>query len=143
MPASLAIAARGTTLNRSTDAGATYTQIAEVLKINRTGSKSDMADVTNLNSPNAFEEVLPTILRLGDVDFEVNFLPADATQAACLADYLAQAKNTWKIQLPNAGGNWVFTAYVMSDDFMMEPTKQITKSVKLKPTGGFTYTPSV
>jgi predicted secreted protein len=137
---SQAIAARGTQLQRSPDGGTTFVTIAEVLKIQRSGSKADLADVTNMDSPSNFREYLATLLDSGEISFECNFIPGSTIQATMLADFNGQVLSTWKIELPSTAGHWVFTAWVASDDFDLPIDKQATKSVKLKITGAVTYT---
>jgi predicted secreted protein len=135
------IAARGSQLGRGSGSPTTYTTIAEVLKINRSGSKSDMADVTNMDSPSNFREFLPTLLDSGEVSFDCNFIPGSSIQATLLSDFNNQTLSPWKIELPGGTeGNWTFNAYVISDDFDLPIDKQATKSVKLKITGPVTYT---
>jgi predicted secreted protein len=131
---SSAIAARGTQLQRVT------TTIGEVLKIDQSGKKADLADVTNMDSPSAFKEFLPTLLDSGEVKFEVNFLPANTSQADCLADFNGQVLSAWKIVLPATAGHWDFSAYVTGYDVAMDITKQVTGSITLKITGPVTYT---
>jgi hypothetical protein len=138
---SLAIAARGTQLQRSPDGGTTYVTIAEVLSIDASGMKTDLADVTNMSSPSAFREFLPTLLDSGEVKFECNFIPADATQASVLADFTGQVENTWKIELPATAGNWVFTAFVADIGQKFAINEQVKTPITLRRTGPVTYTP--
>lgn len=128
-----AIAPRGTLFQRAT------VTIAEVIKISRSGSKADLADVTNMDS-GVFREFLPTLLDSGEVAIEMNLLPGNAVQATLLADFNGQVLSAYVIELPNTAGHWAFNAYVTSDDFDLDPTKQATKSVKFKITGAVTYT---
>jgi Lambda phage tail tube protein, TTP len=136
---SQSIAARGTELQRSPD-GTTYTTVAEVLKIGRSGSKADLADVTNMDSPSSFREFLPTLLDSGEISFECNLIPASSIQATVLSDFTGQVLSYWKIELPATAGHWAFQAYVTSDDLDFPIDKQVTKTVKLKITGPVTYT---
>lgn len=139
---SQAFAPRGTQLQRGTNplAPTGYTTIAEVIKITRSGSKADLADVTNMDS-GVFREFLPTVLDSGEVSIEFNLLPGSATQATLLSDFNNQTLSPYKIELPGGTlGTWIFNAYVVSDDFDLEYSKQGHKTVKLKITGGVTYT---
>jgi hypothetical protein len=134
-----AFAPRGTMLQHSPD-GVTYTTIAEVNKCSNTGSKSDLADVTNFDSANSFREFLATLVDSGDIDFECNFIPGDATQDVLETDFNTQALGYYKLTLPNSLGNSTFRAFVSSRDFTLEVAKQGTRSVKLKVTGQMTNT---
>jgi hypothetical protein len=117
--------------------------LAEVRKISRTGAKSNFDNVSNMDSGNT-EEMLPTMLTPGQVDFEVNFVPGDATQQTLVTDYNTQALNPWQIVLPpgtgapTSLGGWTFLAYVDSEDFTLDFAKGATKSVKLQITGAVT-----
>jgi predicted secreted protein len=137
---SQAFAPRGTQLQRGSGGGPTYATIAEVTKIARSGSKADLADVTNMDSPDNFREYLPTLLDSGEVTFDCNLIPGSATQAAVLTDFNTQQLSPWKLVLPNSLGHWAFNAYVIDDDFDLPIDKQGTKQVKLKITGAVTFT---
>jgi Lambda phage tail tube protein, TTP len=139
-----AICPRGTQLQRGTNVvtPGNYATLAEVRKISRTGAKAGFDNVTSMDSgPN--EEMLATILTPGQWDFEVNFIPGDASQQTLLDDYNNQVLSPWKVQLPNQYGNWTFLAYVESEDVSLDFGKAATKSVKLQVTGAVTWTPGV
>jgi predicted secreted protein len=136
-----AFAPRGTELQRGTPlTSPTYTTIAEVTKISISGSKADLADVTNMDSPSNFREFLPTLLDSGEIKAEMNFIPGDATQAAVLADFNGQVLSPWQIVLPNSLGSFTFNAYVTTEDVDLPIDKQGTRSFTLKVTGPVTFT---
>ena len=139
-----AVCPRGTQLQRGTNPAAPtgYTTLAEVRKITRTGAKSGMDNVTNMDS-GSDEEMLPTIKTPGTWDFELNYVPGDATQATLLDDYNNQTLSPWKVLLPVGAGSgyWTFNAYVESEDVTLDFSKAATKSVKLQVTGPVTFTP--
>jgi hypothetical protein len=139
---SQALCPRGTQLQRGTNVVTPtgYTTLAEVRKITRTGAKQNFDNVSNMDS-GANEEMLPTMLTPGQWDFEVNFIPGDATQQTLLDDYNNQVLSPWKVQLPNTLGNWTFLAYVDSEDATLDFSKAATKSVKLQVTGPVVFTP--
>ena len=60
--------------------------IADVKGISGPSLSRDLADVTALDSANGFEEVLPTVLRTGDVTFSLSFNPDDSTHIALRDD---------------------------------------------------------
>jgi predicted secreted protein len=132
-------APRGTALQHSPD-GVTYTTIAKVLKIDNTGSKADLADVTNMDSPTIYREFLPTLADAGEVTFDCNFEPGDASQQILNTDFQAQTEGYYKIVLPGSLGSATFRAYVSSQDFALPIDKQGTKALKLKVTGPITPT---
>lgn len=134
---SSSFAARGSKLQRSPD-DATFTTVAEVLKITQGGSKSDLADVTNMDSPSSFREKLPTLLDSGDITFDCNWVPGSAIQTQLTTDFNNQTLLYWKILLPNGTNGVSFQAYVTDKNFDLPIDKQGTKSLKLTITGPVT-----
>jgi len=127
---------------RSPD-GTSYTKIAEVIKIDLSGMKADLADVTNMDSTSSFREFLPTLLDAGECKADCNFINADTIQNDIEADFTAQTLLYWRVQLPNTRGKYEFQAYVSGIDPSFEVPKQATRAVTLKITGPRTWTPSV
>jgi predicted secreted protein len=123
-----------------------FTTIAEVTTIKATGSKADVIDVTNMDSPSAFREKLVTLLDAGEISFDGNFVSDDPTQANVEADFEGRALHNWKIVLPTdpltslPRGHWAFAAYVTGVDFDLQHDKQSTMSVKLTVSGPKPYT---
>jgi predicted secreted protein len=145
---SKAFAGRASQLQRGTGnvPTETFTKIAELKKISLTGSKADLADVTNMDSGN-YREYLPTLVTAGEISFEGNYLPNDATQQLLFTDFSTQALHNWKIVLPPMGtytvtqGTWEFAAYVTGCEYPeLQVDKEATMSGKLTITGAPTYT---
>ncbi|MGO9641165.1 MAG: phage tail tube protein [Candidatus Acidiferrales bacterium] len=134
---SQAFAPRGTQLQHSPD-GATYTKVTEVKKIQSSGSKADMADVTNMDSPSSYREFLATLVDAGEITLDTNFVPGDPVQQALAADFDNQTLGYYKIVLPGALGNASFRAYVTSKDFDLPIANEGTRALKLKITGPMT-----
>lgn len=93
-----------------------FTTVAEVLDINGPNLKTDTVDVTNQSSPGSVEEVIATIKRTGEVTWDMNFLPGDATQNAStgvLADWISRVLRNWKLLNNDTGATkWTFAAFV-------------------------------
>jgi predicted secreted protein len=117
-----------------------FTTVAEVKNIQRTGSKSDQVDVTNMDSVGAYREYLPTLLDAGEISFTGNYIPADATQQNLQTLFDNRTKRNCKIVLPNSLGHWAFAAYIAGLDFDLSVDKEATISVKLKVTGKPVFT---
>src|SRR5215469_18382863 len=100
--------------------------IAEMTKIQATGSKADVLDVTNMDSPTAYREKLVTLLDAGDINFDGNLIADDATQQQVQADFDGRTLSDWSIVLPVdpatgvTRGHWAFAAFVMSVDFDLQ-----------------------
>jgi len=143
---SKAFAGRGSALELGTGGVTpTYTKIAELKKITRGGSKADMADVTNMDS-GTYREFLPTLLTAGEISFEGNSVPSDATQQSLQTQFDNQTLSPWKILLPQIGspptsqGGYTFNAYVSALDLPdLQVDKEATIAGKLHITGAVTY----
>lgn len=142
---SKAFAGVGTKLQRGDGAGA-FVTIAEMTKIQGTGSKADVIDVTNMDSPTAYREKIVTLLDAGEISFDGNLVSDDATQQQVQADFDGRVQNPWRIVLPvDPGttaprGHWDFLANVTAVDFDIQHDKQAVISGKLTISGPRTYT---
>jgi predicted secreted protein len=134
---SSSFAARGSHLQRSPD-NSTFTTVAEVLKITQGGSKADLADVTNMDSPSNFREKLPTLLDSGEITFDCNWVPGSSIQNQLTTDFNNQTLLYWKVLLPNATNGVSFQGYVTDKNFDLPIDKQATKSLKITITGPIT-----
>jgi len=116
-----------------------FTTIAEVRDIKGPAMKTDIVDVTNQSSPSGYEEVIPTIRRSGEVDFDVNFVATDATHngaTGLIAILNAKTKKNLKLVHPDSTSTyWTFSGYVI--EFAEEdPVAGVMKaSVKIKISG--------
>lgn len=109
-----AIAGPGFLLQRNNSG--TYETVAEVKDITGPETSVDVVDVTNQDSPDNFEEIIPTLKRGGTTSFDVNFLPANATQDSTtgLLSFLnARSLEDWQIVLPGTGLSVQFSGYVV------------------------------
>lgn len=118
MPESVGFTGKGGSLNLSTD-GAVFTKVSQIQKASQGSQKANFADITNIDSPSAFIERIPTTLDSGTISFTVVANPADAGQALLLAAFQAQTKLTVKLQYPPVGAQVTgllktFSAYVSS-----------------------------
>ena len=134
-------------LNTASPPVLTFTTIAELQNIQRSGSKSDLVDVTNHQSTGGYREFLATLRDAGDVTFSGNYIPNDLTQQALQTLFDGATLVACKIVLPPAGtftvslGSWAFNAYVMSNDYDLPHDKEGKISGKLKITGKPVFTP--
>ena len=131
----------GTVLYRGTSGGGTA--IAQVQSISGPGLSLDTEDVTTLDSTNAWEEVVGTILRSGELSLDIVYDPANATQYASgtglIADMTGRASTTYTLVFPDSGSTeWVFAAFVTGFEPDAPHDGALTASVTLKPTGDMT-----
>jgi hypothetical protein len=146
MAESVGFTGKGGSLSISTD-GTAFTKIAQVQKVTSGGMKSNLADITNLDSPSAFIERIPTTLDSGTLTCTIVANPADAGQAMLLAAFQAQTKLTCKLQYPPVGAQTTgllktFSAYVTSAPMpSMAVTEASTFDAELTITANVTDTP--
>lgn len=79
-----------------------FTTIAEITAIAPPELSVTMVEVTNMDSTNAWEEFIPVVKSGGDISVEYNYIPANTSHAAFVAD-LGAAARTWKITYPDFG----------------------------------------
>ena len=131
----------GTQLFRGTSgAGTAY---VNVMNISGPGLSLDTEDVTSHDSTNAWEEVVGTILRSGEVSFDIVYDPADATHKnaanGLLADLLARTSTLFTLVFPDtATTEWAFNALVTGFEPSAPVDGALTAAVTLKPTGDVT-----
>lgn len=122
----------------TTDDGS-FTTVAEVKDITGPAVSLDVIDVTNQDSPGGYEEIVPSIRRAGEVDFDVNFNPAhgthdDATGLIFLANN--KIKRAWRLQLNDPGGHyWAFAGYVVGFQTKAPVAGVLAGTTKLRVTG--------
>lgn len=123
------------------DVSGTYTTIAEVKDINGPEASVDVVDVTNQDSPDNFEEIIPTLKRGGSVTFDVNFVPDDATHDSTtgLLSYLnARSLESWQIILPDTGLSVQFAGYVVKWGFKGPVANVAAASMEIRVSGPVT-----
>ena len=116
-----------------------FTTIAEVRDISGPSLALDTEEVTSHDSPGGWEEFVATILRSGEVSFDLNFLPTNATQsyaAGLIADMVAKTKRNFQLIFTNVGATtWAFAAYVTAFEPSAPVAGALTASASLKITG--------
>lgn len=120
-----------------------FTAIAEVKDIAGPQLSTDTVDITSRTSPGKFEEALPTIIRTGQVTFDINFLPTNGTHDAetgLLADLKNMTKRNFQLVFPDAAETtWSFSAYVVQFQPNAPVAGVLSASVALKITGQPTF----
>jgi hypothetical protein len=126
-------AAFGTTIGKNGS-----TALAYVTSIKGPSIKVDVADVTTHDSTSAFEEVVATIIRTGEVTVEIQYDPNGATHknsgAGFLAILVARAAVTWDIIMP--GPKTIsFSGIATGFEPNLAADGSIKATLKIKPTG--------
>lgn len=115
-------------------------EIAAIQSISGPGLALDTEDVTSHDSTDAWEEVVATILRSGEVTLDIMYDPAAATHknasGGLLYDLAQRTSTTYSIKFPDtATTTWSFTAFVTGFEPDMPHDGSLTASVTLKITG--------
>jgi len=133
--------AYGTQLYRGTSGAGTL--IAQVQSFSGPGLSADTVDVTSHDSTGAWEEVVVSILRSGELTFDIVYDPANATHknaaGGLLADLAGRASTTYTLVFPDADTTeWAFSAFVVGFEPSMPHEGALTASCSMKITGQVT-----
>ncbi len=135
-----AFAGVGATFERQDDTSSTvYAAIAEVNSINFDGMKSEMIDVTSLDSTGGYREFKRGFRDGGTVTLEMNFTFAGYEQMR--VDFETDTSVNYRIVLPDTTATtFDFAAFVQDAPFSVVPDDKVTATVNLKITGQVTIT---
>ena len=114
--------------------------VAAVRSISGPGLSLDTEDVTSHDSTEAWEEVVATILRTGEISVEIEYDPNAATHKnaalGLLYDLTTRASAAYSIVFPSSPTvTWSFTAYVTAFEPDAPHDGSLTANVSLKITG--------
>lgn len=110
--------------------------IANVRGISGPGLSLDTEDVTTHNQATAWEEVVGTILRSGEVTLDLVYDPGDTTHQDLLAEYESKSEAAYSLKFPDADHTaWSFNALVTGFEPDAPVDGALTASATLKITG--------
>ncbi len=116
-----------------------FTTIAEVKDISGPALALDTEEVTAHDSPGGWEEHIGTILRSGEVSFDINYIPTQATHnpsTGLIRDMVQRTLRNFRMIFPNAGNTtWSFSAFVTGVGPSAPVAGVLTASVTLRITG--------
>lgn len=120
-----------------------FLPVSYVTNISGPGLSLDVEDVTSHDQTTAWEEVVPTILRSGEISIDLIFDPADDTQdftAALAMGSQLEARGVatnWQIVFPNHATHttWTFAAHVTGWEPSAPVDGALTIAAKMKITG--------
>jgi len=128
----------------NTTAGVAVTTIAQVQSIGGPGLSLDTEDVTTHDSTNAWEEVVATILRSGEVTLDIVYDPAEDTHDGTAGNGLvSRLKNIVMTDFSlvfsdTASTTWSFDGYITGFEPGEPHDGALTASVTAKITGDMT-----
>lgn len=119
-----------------------FTTIAQVRNISGPGLSLDIEDVTTHDSTGAWEEVVATVLRSGEITLDLVWDPATPTHSngvGLLAVMPRRATRNFKVIFPDAASTeWSFAAEIVNFEPDAPHDGALTASVTLKLSGEVT-----
>jgi predicted secreted protein len=136
---------KGSTFSISIDGGTAFTLCKQIKTTQYSGAKTDLEDITNMDSPGAFREFLPTLLDSGQVAIGGVSDLTDAGQLVVNAAFIAQTKVIVKHQYPPAAGQTTgflrtFAGYIQDNNLDAQFDKASSFAATIKITGPITDT---
>lgn len=128
--------ANGATFSIKASSASSAITIGQLKSIAFSGSKLDLEDITNLDSPNSYREYAPTLLDAGNAQLDGVFNPADAGQIAAVAAFDARSLCTFQLTLPITGTQTTAATRTFTGYFSARPVY----SVQADKTSAFTAT---
>ena len=115
-----------------------FTTIANLGDIDGPELATNMEDVTSHDSTSGYDEVMPDgVLGVGEISFELNYDPANATHKNSAGGVIYAWANKTKrnYQLVYSGGTWAFSGYVTKFTPKAAVRGVLKADVSIKPTG--------
>ena len=128
----------GTQLQRGNgeEVSETFTTVAKINNISGPSFSLDIDDTTDLDSPGGWEEVIPTILRSGEVSLDLSFLPDNTSQMGLVEDMFNRLLRNFQMIFPNtAATTWSFSAYVVGFELDVPTESKLGATMTLKISG--------
>ena len=126
---------QGTQLYRKGDDDEWH-RIVKVQSISGPSFSLDTEDITDMDSPGGWEEIIPTVLRSGELDMDVAFIPSFSQHQELLYDMQNKVIREFKLVFPDQDlTTWSFKGYVVDWDTDISYDSTVDASATIKPTG--------
>lgn len=116
-----------------------FTTIAEVTNISGPSLSLEPIEITSHSSPGGWKEFIGGLLDAGEVTFDINYEPTEATHNATtglIADMVDRTLRNFQLVFPDTGNTtWSFMALVTGFEPSEPVEDKLTASVTLKLTG--------
>lgn len=110
--------------------------VAHVRSINGFSLSLDTIDVTTHDNSNAWEEIIPSILRTGEMTLELLYDPNNTQHAQFLSEYVGRTFEDFQLRFPDSAYTmFTFNAYVAGFEPSAPVDGELSASVTLKVTG--------
>lgn len=135
-----AVFAQGTLLKKGDGGGPeVFTTVAMVKSITGPTLQGEDIDITNQDSPGGFREFINGLIDPGELSFEINYDPGDATHDAAtglLGDLTSRSVINWELIFPDTGSTkWTFSGSVKSFEANIPVDDVLSASITIKITG--------
>jgi len=131
----------GAVLERSDmDSNPTFTEIANVTSISGPSISRNVYDTTAHDSPDAYMEFIGGLKDGGELSFELNWDPENATHEALFSDLNDIVPRDYNLVLPQDIATFAMTAILTAFDVGLPVDDKLTASVTYKITGKPTLT---
>ena len=122
--------------------GASFVNVAQLQKFSFSGIKLQTDDVTNIDSPSGYKEIITVLIDPGDVSLEGILDPENASQTDLntLSQTVGGSAVNFKITLSNTNATTITFAGFVTEyvPAVVETTKAITFSAKITISGAVT-----
>lgn len=119
-----------------------FSTVGQVLDIDGPEFSTDTEETTNQSSPGGREEYIATLKRSGEVTFDINLDPDDATHnqsTGLMAAYEARTRKNFRMLLPTSPARrWDFAGFITGFGMSAPVAGVLRASVTIKITGAVT-----
>lgn len=128
---------KGALLSLSTDGGTTFTVVKQLKSISFAGNSAAYEDITNMDSPGAFDEYAPTTISPGTAAIQGVFADGDPGQVLLFSTHASQVLVSAKMVFAKTAGQTIagftrtFACYVQECN---GPDAQYNKAATLAAT---------
>lgn len=126
----------GSTIEISTDDGASYVLLAEVTNIKPPSDSLDIIEATHMASPNATKEFILGLNDPGECSFDINFVPGGDTDAKLQAVKAARLRVRVRLTFPNLV-KWTFGGILTGYEPDVPTDDKMTAAVTWKVTSSY------
>lgn len=122
---------QGTLLQRYV--AGSYVTIAEITKLGGPDMTAEDVDVTSHDSVGGFKEFISGLKEGGEVTFDANFVPDNATHQRVISDFAAGTQAQYQIVFPSPiTAKWQFLGHVKGFKASSDPVNALSFSGTLK-----------
>ncbi len=116
-----------------------FATIAEITNISGPEESLELIDATHMESPNAFREYIPSLLDGGELQLDLNFLPADTNQQGIRDDQRNRVRRNFQLVWPDsANTTYLLSGYVTSFSPSAQIDDKLSATATIKVTGPIT-----